>query len=97
MSQTTTRTDPSSTQHTRNPSPDADSEISHEKAKIQDSDREDSSDVHRPSSLPAVAPPASDPNLVTWDGPNDPENPQSWPVRRKWLLTAACAEMTLCV
>jgi hypothetical protein len=41
--------------------------------------------------------PARDSDLVTWDGPNDPENPQTWPVRRKWILTIACAVMSLCV
>lgn len=26
----------------------------------------------------------TDPNVVDWDGPNDPENPRNWPVRFKW-------------
>jgi hypothetical protein len=26
-----------------------------------------------------------DENLVTWDGPDDPSNPKSWPIKRKWL------------
>jgi hypothetical protein len=25
-----------------------------------------------------------DPNLVTWEGPHDAENPRNWPLRRKW-------------
>ncbi|GKT45294.1 efflux pump vrtL [Colletotrichum spaethianum] len=25
-----------------------------------------------------------DPNLVTWDGPNDPGNPKQWSMKRKW-------------
>ncbi|OBT70455.1 hypothetical protein VE03_00258 [Pseudogymnoascus sp. 23342-1-I1] len=28
-----------------------------------------------------------DPNLVTWDGPDDPENPFNWPKWRKWAVT----------
>lgn len=28
-----------------------------------------------------------DPNIVTWDGPHDPENPKNWPFRRKWMAT----------
>ena len=28
-------------------------------------------------------------NLVTWDGPNDPENPQNWPRRDKLLRSSA--------
>jgi hypothetical protein len=27
------------------------------------------------------------PNLVTWDGPDDPENPKNWTSRRKWAAT----------
>lgn len=30
---------------------------------------------------------AKDPNMVTWDGPHDPENPKNWPFRRKWGAT----------
>lgn len=30
---------------------------------------------------------AKDPNMVTWDGPHDPENPKNWPFRRKWMAT----------
>lgn len=26
----------------------------------------------------------SDPNLVQWDGPEDPQNPKYWQVKRKW-------------
>ncbi|OJD31789.1 mfs multidrug transporter [Diplodia corticola] len=28
-----------------------------------------------------------DSNLVTWDGPNDPENPKNWTQSRKWATT----------
>lgn len=28
-----------------------------------------------------------DPNMVTWDGPHDSENPKNWPFRRKWGAT----------
>ena len=30
---------------------------------------------------------ARDPNLVSWDGPDDPENPKNWTTRRKWAAT----------
>lgn len=41
--------------------------------------------------------PPSDCNLVTWDGPNDPENPQNWPVWRKWMTTLLLSTLTLCI
>ncbi|KAM3082580.1 Citrinin biosynthesis cluster MFS transporter mrr1 [Clarireedia jacksonii] len=38
-----------------------------------------------------------DPNLITWDGPDDPENPMNWPARKKWLVTVVMGLMTFCV
>lgn len=32
----------------------------------------------------AAAQPDSDPNIVTWDGPDDPNRPQNWTMRKKW-------------
>ncbi|KAK2595915.1 hypothetical protein QQS21_006510 [Conoideocrella luteorostrata] len=33
-----------------------------------------------------------DPNLVGWDGPEDPQNPKSWVIRRKWaaVICVSC-------
>lgn len=46
-----------------------------------------------PSSTTAHAPENhpqddEDPNIMDWDGPNDPEHPQNWPDARKWLNVA---------
>jgi hypothetical protein len=30
---------------------------------------------------------ARDPNLVTWTGPEDPDNPKNWSMGRKWAAT----------
>ena len=30
---------------------------------------------------------ARDPNLVSWEGPDDLENPKNWPMKRKWAAT----------
>lgn len=32
-----------------------------------------------------------DPHLVTWDGPDDPENPHNWPKHRRWASTILIA------
>lgn len=37
---------------------------------------------------------AKDPNLVTWEGPNDPENPKNWPFKRKWAATIIVSTFT---
>lgn len=36
-----------------------------------------------------------DPNLVEWDGPDDPENPQNFSRGRKWLITVTMSLMTV--
>lgn len=38
-----------------------------------------------------------DPNLITWDGDDDPENPQNFPKWRKWVITLAFSITTLVV
>lgn len=35
-----------------------------------------------------------DPNLVTWDGPDDPENPRNWSTRKKWAATLTMSTFT---
>ena len=45
--------------------------------------------------LPFLPKPNTDPNVVTWDGPDDPENPQNWSFLYRWLITIACTVMTL--
>ncbi|KAI0354077.1 MFS polyamine transporter [Trametes cingulata] len=37
----------------------------------------------------------ADPNKVTWDGPDDPENPQNWSRARRWFITVLCLLMTV--
>lgn len=39
--------------------------------------------------------PNRDPNMVTWDGPDDPSNPQNWSTKRKWIITMTCIIMTV--
>ncbi|KAL8689865.1 MAG: hypothetical protein Q9224_004542 [Gallowayella concinna] len=37
---------------------------------------------------------AKDPNLVTWDGPDDPESPKNWSTRRRWAATIVVSSFT---
>ncbi|KAI4119372.1 MAG: hypothetical protein LQ338_007285 [Usnochroma carphineum] len=37
---------------------------------------------------------AKDPNLVTWDGPDDPENPKNWSTKRRWAATIVVSSFT---
>lgn len=36
-----------------------------------------------------------DTNLVTWDGPNDPGNPQNWSKLKKWVVTWTCVVLSI--
>ncbi|KAK7204377.1 major facilitator superfamily protein [Myxozyma melibiosi] len=38
-----------------------------------------------------------DPNVVGWDGPDDPANPFNFSNRRKWCITMIAAMVTFCV
>jgi hypothetical protein len=34
-------------------------------------------------------------NLITWDGPDDPDNPRNWSYCYKWFITFTCSLLTL--
>ena len=38
---------------------------------------------------------ARDPNLVTWTGPEDPDNPKNWSMGRKWAATLVGTQPSL--
>jgi len=48
-----------------------------------------------PGSSREVAAPEKDPNLVEWDGPDDPENPQNFSTARKWTITMIFSSLTI--
>lgn len=38
-----------------------------------------------------------DPNIVDWEGPEDPENPYNWPAKKKWANIAILSLLTLLI
>lgn len=36
-------------------------------------------------------------NVVAWDGPGDPQNPQNWPKSKKYLTTVLYSTCTFCI
>lgn len=36
-----------------------------------------------------------DPNIVDWDGPDDPQNPQNWPMKKRWGNVAVLSLLTI--
>jgi len=57
---------------------------------------EDERDVERGPKLEKAKSARSerDPNLVSWDGPDDPKNPKNWSTRRKWAATLVVSSFT---
>jgi multidrug resistance protein len=51
---------------------------------------------NRPSRLERLRSTRSvkDPNLVSWDGPDDPENPKNWTEKKKWAATLIVSSFT---
>ncbi|KAJ5783044.1 hypothetical protein N7457_004818, partial [Penicillium paradoxum] len=56
-------------------------------------DKESETDVE-PANEPAKMPESKDPNLVDFDGPADPANPQNFTNLRKWIITLTMSSMT---
>jgi MFS transporter, DHA1 family, multidrug resistance protein len=52
----------------------------------EDSDVEKGPDVVETPHAPQASR-SKDPNLVDWDGPSDPDNPQNWSLTKKWYIT----------
>jgi MFS transporter, DHA1 family, multidrug resistance protein len=53
---------------------------------VHDPDPEKSLDTSLPDDTPLY---------VTWDGPEDPTNPQNWSKSYRWALTVLCSIMTV--
>lgn len=54
-------------------------------------------DTFDPGSLETLAP-VNEPvegKPVSWDGPNDPDNPQNWSASKKWLVMAVNGIITI--
>lgn len=47
-------------------------------------DDEEKQRQHQETQREAGAAREKDPNMVGWDGPDDPQNPKLWPIKRKW-------------
>lgn len=63
----------------------------HRNLEFSDSSEDVGRDVEKarnPVEQKAEQPP-KDPNVIEWDGPDDPENPMNFPTRRKWAITVS--------
>lgn len=65
------------------------SQDSHHDQKHPEPETSDDVEANAPSVLTeadkeAAAEASEDPNIVAWDGPNDPNRPQNWSTKKKW-------------
>ncbi|KAJ5983140.1 hypothetical protein N7481_005239, partial [Penicillium waksmanii] len=61
-----------------------------------DNDNDKDNDLESAQIQPEPEKPTEkDPNLVEWDGPDDPENPQNFSRMRKWVITVVMSSMTM--
>ncbi|OCT50363.1 hypothetical protein CLCR_07587 [Cladophialophora carrionii] len=74
---------PSSTGSTRNNS------------QVEHGDVEKALSIHEGKDVTATVNQAVDPDVVDWDGPDDPENPLNWTSRRKWANIGFLSMITL--
>ncbi|KAF3400339.1 hypothetical protein DPV78_005579 [Talaromyces pinophilus] len=81
-------------QNTFDPSPSRSRRSSDTKAEEQDLEKE--AGFTAPASSKEAAP-EKDPNLVEWEGPDDPENPQNFSYARKWTITMFLSSLTIWV
>ena len=51
----------------------------------------------KPSPKPSPPPSAANPNVVTWDSPDDPTNPHNWSSKYRWFVTVLTSVNNLCV
>lgn len=64
---------------------------------VTDRQHEEMDDVEKQKSKSNDGEPGHDPNLVEWDGPDDPENPQNWSRGYKWFVTIIMGMVTFVI
>ncbi|KAJ7100940.1 MFS polyamine transporter [Mycena belliarum] len=73
----------------------ADSVLGREIARAEEDISRYGGDAPHEPSLRSPTPLPPDPQAVTWEGPDDPENPQNWSKGTKWLMTMVCIAMAV--
>ncbi|KAH0544589.1 hypothetical protein FGG08_001238 [Glutinoglossum americanum] len=60
-------------------------------------DSQESRDIEKGPTVERSRTPSTvqDPNIVTWSGPDDPENPKNWSNKKKWGITLVVSAFTL--
>jgi len=64
---------------------------------IDDAGRDIEKEADAPKPKSYIDGPPNDPNLVVFDGPDDPANPQNFSKGKKWMITILLSLMTLTI
>ena len=60
-------------------------------------DNLDKEETEPEAAVPEIEAEEEDPNIVDWDGPDDPANPKNWSSFRRWLIVVCMGLMTFIV
>ncbi|KAK5084968.1 hypothetical protein LTR70_006243 [Exophiala xenobiotica] len=63
----------------------------------QDTVDNDARDIEKNAQPPPDQPPKPRPDLVEFDGPDDPGNPKNWSKKRRWIITISGSALTFTV
>jgi hypothetical protein len=63
-------------------------------ASIGDVEKQSVHDSHEKSPTSTDEKTTRDPNIVDWDGPDDPENPKNWATRKKVMAVGMASMIT---
>lgn len=61
---------------------------------IEPGDLEKVMSKHEDADVAVTIQETNDPNVVNWDGPDDPEKPLNWPASKKWINIALISSIT---
>jgi len=70
------------------------SEATREQLTIEPGDLEKVMSKHEDADVAVTIQESADPNVVNWDGPDDPEKPLNWPASKKWINIALISSIT---
>ncbi|KAK5459864.1 hypothetical protein LTS15_003993 [Exophiala xenobiotica] len=70
------------------------SEVTREQLTIEPGDLEKVMSKHEDADVAVTIQESADPNVVNWDGPDDPEKPLNWPASKKWINIALISSIT---
>lgn len=70
------------------------SDTTQDRLTMEPGDLEKVMSKHEDADVAVTIQESNDPNVVNWDGPDDPEKPLNWPASKKWINIALLSSIT---